>query len=361
MKKIKAPVRVGSVLVGGGAPVSVQAMTKTDTRDFESTLAQVRSVVGAGAEIVRIAVPDEESCRTFALVREEVTVPLVADVHFDFRIGLEALRAGADKVRVNPGNIGGKDALLKLAQEARRSGAAIRIGVNSGSIEREVLARYGRPCAEAMVESALTHVRFLEDHGVDAIVISLKSSSVSETLKAYRLIHDKTVWPLHLGVTEAGPGISGVVKSAVGVGTLLAEGIGDTVRVSLAAPPEEEVRVARDILQSLGLRVFGPDVIACPTCSRCQVKNLPDIAMRVKEALQEIRVPLKVAVMGCPVNGPGEAREADVGVACGREGGILFCRGQPRGRVAPEQIVDALLDLCRQEMRARERWDGNER
>ncbi|HHY35566.1 MAG TPA: flavodoxin-dependent (E)-4-hydroxy-3-methylbut-2-enyl-diphosphate synthase [Firmicutes bacterium] len=358
MRKEKTPVRVGSVVVGGNAPVSVQAMTKTDTRDFEATLAQICSLVKEGAEIIRVAIPDEESCRVLRRLKREVEVPLVADVHFAPKLGFKALEAGADKIRVNPGNIGGKNALLELAKEARRRGAAIRIGVNSGSVEREILARHGRPSAEAMVESALGHVRFLEDHGVDGIVISLKSSSAWETVRAYRLIHEKTSWPLHVGVTEAGPGLSGVVKSAAGIGTLLAEGIGDTVRVSLSAPPEEEVKVARDILQSLELRTFGPDVIACPTCSRCQVQDLPDVAIRVKKALEGVREPLKVAVMGCPVNGPGEAREADVGIACGREGGILFRRGEARGRVKREEMVEALLALCREEIEARRRGDA---
>ncbi|MBE3519349.1 MAG: flavodoxin-dependent (E)-4-hydroxy-3-methylbut-2-enyl-diphosphate synthase [Firmicutes bacterium] len=358
MRKEKIAVRVGSVVIGGNAPISVQAMTKTDTRDFKATFSQIRSLVKEGAEIIRVAVPDEESCRVLRHLKREVEVPLVADVHFDPNLGFKALEAGADKIRVNPGNIGGQDALLELAREARRRGAAIRIGVNSGSVERDILARYGRPCAEAMVESALKHVRFLEDHGVDGIVISLKSSSAWETVRAYRLIHEKTSWPLHVGVTEAGPGLSGVVKSAAGIGALLAEGIGDTVRVSLSAPPEEEVRVARDILQSLELRTFGPDVIACPTCARCQVQDLPDVAIRVKKALENIKEPLKVAVMGCPVNGPGEAREADVGLACGRDGGILFRRGQAQGRVKREEMVEALLALCREEIEARRRGDA---
>lgn len=344
------PVRCGNVVIGGDGPVSIQTMTKTDTRDAEATLSQVNRCVEAGADIVRVAVPDMEAAQALRQVKEGAKCPIVADIHFDYRLAIEALKAGADKVRINPGNIGGMDNLLKVAREASERGAAIRIGVNSGSVEKEILAKYGGPTPEALVESAERSIRFLEDHGVGNIVISLKSSSVRATVSAYLLMAERTRWPFHIGITEAGPGLSGAVKSAAGIASLLTLGLGDTVRVSLTGSPIEEVRTAREILQALEIKSFGPEIISCPTCGRTQVNLIP-LAEEIAERLKDIRVPLKVAVMGCPVNGPGEAREADVGVACGRDGGILFKRGKVLGRVSEAEIVNALVRLARETVR----------
>jgi (E)-4-hydroxy-3-methylbut-2-enyl-diphosphate synthase len=341
------PVRCGSVAIGGNAPVSIQTMTKCDTRDIDAVVREIRQAVSHGADIVRVAVPDKEAARALEAIKKQVQCPVVADIHFDYKLALLSLEAGADKVRVNPGNLGGKERLITVAGMARAKGAAIRLGINSGSLEKDILEAYGAPTPEAMVESARRHLAYLEDAGVEDIVISLKSSSAKDTIGAYMLMGQFTNWPFHIGITEAGPGLHGRIKSAAGIGTLLALGLGDTVRVSLTGPSYEEVEVAKQILQSVGIRVFGPDMISCPTCGRTQV-DLASIARQVSDALKGMTVPLKVAVMGCPVNGPGEAKEADIGVACGRDGGILFSRGKVLGRVASEEIVPALVRLARE-------------
>ncbi|MGI6620471.1 MAG: flavodoxin-dependent (E)-4-hydroxy-3-methylbut-2-enyl-diphosphate synthase [Bacillota bacterium] len=341
------PVWCGNVVIGGDAPVSVQTMTKCDTRDIESVVREIRLAVSLGAELVRVAVPDREAAMAIEDIKEQVPCPIIADIHFDYKLALLALEAGADKVRINPGNIGGKGRLLEVARKAEEKGAAIRLGINSGSLEKDLLEAYGGPTHEAMVESARRHLAYLEDAGVDKIVISLKSSSVRHTVEAYMLMAEFTRWPFHIGITEAGPGTRGMVKSAAGIGTLLALGLGDTVRVSLTGPSHEEVEVAKQVLQSMGVRAFGPDVISCPTCGRTQV-DIVATATQVADALKGMTVPIKVAVMGCPVNGPGEAREADIGVACGRDGGILFSRGKVLGRVTSEELVPALVRLARE-------------
>ena len=341
------PVRCGDVIIGGEAPVSIQTMTKCDTRDVESTVSEIRQAVSHGAQIVRVAVVDKDATRAIESIKNQVSCPVVADIHFDYNLALLSLEAGADKVRVNPGNLGGKEPLLKVAQKARSKGAAIRLGINSGSLERDILETYGAPTPGAMVESARRHLKHLEDAGVDNVVLSLKSSSVKHTIEAYMMMAGFTKWPFHIGITEAGPGNHGVIKSAAGIGTLLALGLGDTVRVSLTGPSSEEVEVAKQILQSVGLGFYGPDIISCPTCGRTQV-DVVSVARQVSDALKDVSLPLKVAVMGCPVNGPGEAREADIGVACGRDGGILFARGKVLGRVASEEIVPALVRLAQQ-------------
>jgi (E)-4-hydroxy-3-methylbut-2-enyl-diphosphate synthase len=340
-------VRCGSVTIGGGAPVSVQTMTKTDTRDVEATLAQVNRCADAGADIVRIAVPDMEAAQALQRIKKAARCPIVADIHFDHNLAIAAVQAGADKIRINPGNIGGRENLLKVAQAAKDRGAAIRVGVNAGSLEKDVLEKHGGPAPEALVESAQRSLAFLEDNGMGDFVISLKSSSVRATVKAYALMAEKTRWPFHIGITEAGPGMSGVVKSAVGISSLLTLGLGDTLRVSLTGSPLEEVKAARNILQALEAAFFGPEIISCPTCGRTQVNLIP-VAEEVAERLKDMRTHLKVAIMGCPVNGPGEAKEADVGVACGRDGGILFKRGKVLGRVPEGEIVDALVRLARE-------------
>lgn len=340
-------VRCGDVIIGGGSPVSVQTMTKTDTRDVAATLAQVNQCAEAGADIVRVAVPDMDAVEALKKIKAGAKCPIVADIHFDYNLAVASMRAGADKVRVNPGNIGGRENLLKVAREAKERGAAIRVGVNSGSLEKDILEKYGGPEPEALVESARRSLEFLEDHGIGDLVISLKSSSVKATVKAYALMAGETRWPFHIGITEAGPGMGGVIKSAVGISSLLTLGLGDTVRVSLTGSPLEEVKVAREILQAAEAAVFGPEIISCPTCGRTQVNLIP-VAEAVAERLKDMRAHLKVAIMGCPVNGPGEAREADVGVACGRDGGILFRHGKVLGRVPEAEIVDALVRLARE-------------
>ena len=335
-------VKVGRITLGGDAPVRVQSMTNTNPHDVAATVEQVRRLEEAGCEMVRLAVPDEGAVRALRDIRKEVDVPIVADIHFDHRLALEALEAGADKLRINPGNIGGRDKVEAVARAAKERGVPIRVGVNSGSIRRDFLKKYG-PTAEAMVESALEEVRILEEVGFQDIVVSLKASDVPRTVRAYELIADRVPYPLHIGITEAGTVRSGSVRSAVGLGILLWEGIGDTVRVSLSGDPVEEVRVAYEILKSLDLRRRGAKVVACPTCGRAEI-DVASLAERVERALEGLERPLTVAVMGCVVNGPGEAKEADVGVAGGRRGGVVFREGKVVRRVEEEEIFDALME-----------------
>ncbi len=331
-KKTRA-VNVGSVGVGGGNPVRVQSMTNVDTRDVVAATAQVRELARAGCEIVRLAVPDEAAAKALAAIRKDSPVPLIADIHFDHRLALMALEAGIDGLRINPGNfggpgnIGGEDKLDAVVRAAAERGAPIRIGVNSGSVEKDLLARFGGPTPEAMVESALGHVALLERRGFFDIKISLKSSSVLHTIEAYQLLSNRVDYPLHIGVTEAGTLLPGAVKSAVGLGVLLFQGIGDTLRVSLTHDPVAEIGVAYDILRALGLRERGPEVISCPTCGRTEI-GLIALAEEVQKRLRDVPEVFKVAVMGCVVNGPGEAREADIGIAGGRGVGIVFRKGE---------------------------------
>lgn len=335
------PVRIGSVQVGGGAPISVQSMTNTDTRDVEATLAQIRRLAAAGCEIVRVAVPDMEAAKAFARIKKQSPLPLVADIHFDYRLALAALEGGADGLRLNPGNIGGADKVRQVVREAAARGVPIRIGVNAGSLEKDLLARYGHPTADAMVESALRHVMILEEMGFHDIKISLKSSHLPTMIEANRKMAQLRNYPLHIGVTEAGPLQIGVIRSAVGIGALLAEGIGDTIRVSLTGDPVEEVRVGFEILKALGLRQRGVEFISCPTCGRTEI-DLIGTALAVYERLKDLDRPLKVAVMGCVVNGPGEAREADVGLAGGRGRAVIFRRGKVVRTVKEEEMVEEL-------------------
>jgi (E)-4-hydroxy-3-methylbut-2-enyl-diphosphate synthase len=337
---------VGGVAVGGGAPVVVQAMTKTDTRDVRATGAQIRRLEKAGAEIVRLAVPDRAAASALREIRRRSRVPLIADIHFDHRLALAAIDAGVDGLRLNPGNIGSKEKVAEVVRAAAAGRIPIRIGVNSGSLEKDILARAGRATAAAMVESALRHVRILEDLDFRLIKISLKASDVPRTLEAYRLLAREVDYPFHAGITEAGRLLAGSVKSAAGLGLLLGEGLADTIRVSLTAPPEKEVFVAWQILQALGLRTRGVTFISCPTCGRCEVDLMP-VAARVEKAVLGLRVPLAVAVMGCTVNGPGEAKEADIGLACGRGGGVIFKGGKvlrkvPAAKMADEFIAEVL-------------------
>ncbi|MFP3927534.1 MAG: flavodoxin-dependent (E)-4-hydroxy-3-methylbut-2-enyl-diphosphate synthase [Desulfobacteraceae bacterium] len=334
---------VGEVPIGDGAPVAVQSMTNTDTRDVEATVGQVERLARAGCEIVRIAVPDEEAVKALADIKSRVQLPIIADIHFDYRLAVGALGAGADGLRINPGNIGGKKAVQKVISEARAAGdVPIRVGVNSGSLPRPLLQRHGRPTPEAMVEAAMEHIRLFEDMGYNRIKISLKSSNVLHTVAAYELLSREVDYPLHLGVTEAGTLISGAVKSALGIGLLLHKGIGDTFRVSLSRDPVEEVKVAWEILRSLDLRHRGPEIISCPTCGRCEI-DLFSLVEEVERALEGVEESPKVAVMGCVVNGPGEAREADVGVAGGRGQGILFRKGRRIRKIPEKDLAKALI------------------
>ncbi len=335
-------IHVGSIPIGGGAPIVVQSMANTDTRDWRATVEQIRRLEEAGCQLVRVAVVDEEAVQQLGRIRRNIGVPLIADIHFDHRLALGAIREGVDGLRLNPGNIGGRDRVARVAAAALERQVPIRIGVNSGSIEKELLARDGHPTPEAMVESALKHVQLLEDEGFDLIKISLKSSSVLDTIASYRLLSGKTDYPLHLGVTEAGTVVDGAVKSALGIGLLLLEGIGDTLRVSLTSDPEEEIPVAYSILRSLGLRHRGVELISCPTCGRTEMELIP-LVQKADKILRKIRTPLKVAIMGCVVNGPGEAREADVGIAGGRGSGILFKKGELVEKIPQKDLLTRLL------------------
>jgi len=338
------PVKVGRLTIGGEAPIVVQSMTKTDTRDVEKTVAQIRQMEAAGCEMVRLAVPDLEAAQALVEIRKRCPDSiLVADIHFQHRFALMALAAGIDKLRINPGNIGDAEKVRVVVRQAQKQSVPIRIGVNAGSLERRLLEKYGYPTPEAMVESALYHIRILEDLGFTDTVVSLKSSHVKLTVAAYRLLAKRVDYPFHLGITEAGTQFAGTVKSCAGMGMLLAEGIGDTIRVSLATDPVEEVRVAYELLKSLELRSRGPVVIACPTCGRLEV-DLFKIAGEIEQATAHIRMPFTLAVMGCAVNGPGEAREADLGVACGRGSGMIYREGKALRRVREDEIVPALLE-----------------
>ena len=335
---------VGSVPVGGGAPVTIQSMCNTPTADVEATLRQIRALAAAGCEIVRVAVPDLEAARAVGKIKEQCPIPLVVDIHFDYKLALECVAAGADKVRINPGNIGGEDHVKAVARACAQRGIPIRIGVNGGSLEKPILAKYGGVCPEAMVESAFGHIRLLEKFDFTDICVSLKSSSVPMTMRAYQLMHEQSDYPLHIGVTEAGTVRMGTLKSAVGIGGLLALGIGDTMRVSLSADPVEEVYAARDILKAAGVRREGPELVSCPTCGRTRI-DLIALAGEVEERLKGVDKPITVAVMGCAVNGPGEASAADCGVAGGIGEGLLFQKGEIVKKVPQDQLVDELFAL----------------
>jgi len=337
------PVMVGDIQIGGEAPIVVQSMTDTDTRDVDATVDQIRRLQDVGCEVVRVAVPDQDAASALVAIREQVRIPLIADIHFDHRLALASLAAGVEGLRINPGNIGSRDRIVRVVKEAKNRGIPIRIGVNSGSLENDLLQRYGGATAEAMVESALRHIRILEDLDYFTVKISLKASDIPRTVRAYRLLADKVDYPFHAGITEAGSLVSGSVKSAAGLTLLLAQGLVDTFRVSLTAPPEEEVRVAYLILSGLKIRQRGPEIISCPVCGRCEV-DISRIAAEVEQRLAPLTAPLRVAIMGCMVNGPGEAKEADIGLACGRGGAVLFKQGKILKKVKEEKIVTVLVD-----------------
>lgn len=335
-------IKVGGVAIGGGAPIAVQSMTNTRTADVKQTLAQMSQLEAEGCEIVRVSVPDKDSARAISAIKEATSIPVVADVHFQAELAMAAITAGADKIRINPGNIGGKNELLKVVEAAGEAGIPIRVGVNSGSLGDEIRLREA-PMADKLVASAMRSVSLLEDAGFRQIVISVKSSTVLETVAAYRKLAGQLDYPLHLGITESGTLVSGCIKSAVGLGILLAEGIGDTLRVSLTADPVEEIRAGQQILQALEIRLFRPELISCPTCARCEV-DLIKIASEVETRLMSLRQPCRVAVMGCVVNGPGEASHADIGIAAGQGKGVLFKRGQKIGVIPEDRFVDALFE-----------------
>ncbi len=341
-RKITKQVKVGGVLMGGGADVSVQSMLNRPAEDIEGSVKQALDLQKAGCQIIRSAVPDKNAVKLISALKENLEIPVVADIHFDYRLALECADAGVDKIRINPGNIGSDDRVKAVAQKCRQKNIPIRIGVNSGSVEKEILARYGSPTPEALVESAMYHASLLEKFDFDDIVISIKSSDVENMIKAYTLASERCSYPLHLGVTEAGTSRMGLIKSSIGIGSLLVSGIGDTIRVSLTDDPVEEIRAANDILKAIGLKKDAVQIVSCPTCGRTKI-NLIELAKKVEAALADCKKPLKVAVMGCVVNGPGEAKEADIGIAGGDGCAMIFKKGEVLRKVDESEVVEQLL------------------
>ncbi len=342
MRKETKAVQVGNIQIGGSSAISVQSMTTTDTRDAHSTIQQILELERAGCEIIRVAVPDMRAAEAVADIKKGISIPLVCDIHFDHKLALKCMENGADKIRINPGNIGSKENVRAVADMANALGIPIRIGVNGGSLQKDILAKYKSPTAEALVESALEHASLLEACAYDNIVLSLKASDVTTMIEAYRLASQACSYPLHLGVTEAGTHETGIIKSSIGIGTLLSEGIGDTIRVSLTEHPVHEVKAGIEILRAIGLKKGGITFVSCPTCGRCRI-NLIEIANEVKEKCDAIQKDIKVAVMGCAVNGPGEARDADIGIAGGDGEGLLFKKGEIIRKMPQNEIVQALM------------------
>lgn len=341
-RKITRKIKIGDITIGGDSEVIIQSMTNTDTRDVNKTLEQINKLVSEGCQMVRCAVPDMGACDALKEIVSKSPVPIVADIHFDYRLALKAIENGVSKLRINPGNIGSTEKVKAIVEKAKANGIPIRIGVNSGSLEKDILARDGKPTAKGLVESALRHVKILEDLDFYDIVISIKSSNVNMMIDAYRLMSEKCDYPLHLGVTESGTLFKGTIKSSIGIGTLLAEGIGNTIRVSLTSDPIEEIKVAKEILNALGYRKEGIEFVSCPTCGRTEI-NLIKIAEEVEERLKSSNKNIKVAVMGCVVNGPGEAREADIGIAGGKGVGIIFKKGEIIKKVKESELVEELI------------------
>ena len=341
-RKQTRQIHIGKVAIGGGAPISVQSMCNTKTTDTAATVAQIKALQNAGCDIVRVAVPDMEAAKNLGNIIKEISIPLVADIHFDYKLALEAIEQGISALRLNPGNIGGEEKVRAVVKAAKEAHIPIRIGVNAGSLDKKILAKYGAVTPEALVESAMQHVKILEDLDFHDLKISLKAHDVPLTLAAYRLMSRTVDYPLHLGITEAGTVNTGIIKSAVGIGALLSEGIGDTFRISLTGDPVVEVKVANEILKSLGLKEYGPTLVACPTCGRTSI-DLPAIAEQVEKKLAGIKDPIDVAVMGCVVNGPGEARGADVGIAGGNGEGLIFRKGEIIRKVPEDKLVEELF------------------
>lgn len=342
MRKQKRIVNIGGVKIGGDNPVAIQSMCNTDTRDVKATVNQIHELENAGCEIIRVAVPDMVAAKAVADIKKQIHIPLVVDIHFDYRLALECMKNGADKVRINPGNIGDRDRVKQVVEMAKEREIPIRIGVNGGSLERELLQKYGGVTADALVESAMGHVAILDELNFNNVVVSIKISDVPKMLCAYRKFNEISDIPLHIGVTESGTLKGGTVKSAVGIGALLAEGIGDTMRVSLTAKPVEEIYAAYDIQKVLGMRKTGAEIVSCPTCGRTQL-DLISIANEVEKRAANIDKPIKIAVMGCAVNGPGEAREADIGIAGGKGEGLIFKKGEIIKKVPQDRLVDELM------------------
>ena len=342
IRKPTRKIRVGNISIGGDAPITVQSMTNTDTRDAAATISQIRRLEEAGCDIVRVAVPDSEAAEAVKAIKKASVIPVVADIHFDYRLALECINNGVDKIRLNPGNIGSRDRVSKVVEAARTAGIPIRIGVNSGSVEKHILEKYNGVTPEGMVESALGHAEILEDLGFEEIAFSIKASSVTQTIAAYRLMSQKSRYPLHIGVTEAGTLFRGTVKSSVGLGCLLSEGIGDTLRVSLTGDPVEEIKVGREILRALDIEKGGLEIVSCPTCGRCRI-DLVNIAELLDKKLKDVKKNIKIAVMGCAVNGPGEAREADIGIAGGDGEALLFRKGEIIRKIPQDRIIEELM------------------
>lgn len=342
-RRASRKVKIGDIFIGGNEPIAVQSMLSKRSDDFDGSVAQAKALEAAGCDIIRAAVPDMAAVKLIDVLKNNVSVPIVADIHFDYRLALECVSAGVDKIRINPGNIGSEDRVKAVADSCAAAGVPIRIGVNSGSVEKEILAKYGSPTPQAMAESAMYHASLLEKFDFNNIVISIKSSNVQNTVAAYETVASMCDYPLHLGVTEAGTKHMGIIKSAAGIGSLLAHGIGDTIRVSLTDDPVEEVKAGIDILKALNLRENCVEIVSCPTCGRTRI-NMIEIAGRVTELLADCRKPLKVAVMGCAVNGPGEAREADIGIAGGDGCGLIFKKGEIIRKVSEDKLVEELMN-----------------
>jgi len=335
-------IKIGNLYIGDGEKIAVQSMTNTDTRDVKATVNQIKALEDAGCDIVRCTVPDMEAAAAISEIKKHIKIPLVADIHFDYRLAIESVKNGVDKVRINPGNIGGEDRVKAVTKALKERNIPLRIGVNSGSLPKEILEKYKKPCPEALVEAAKIHIDLVEKFDYNNIVVSLKSSDTKLTVETYRLFKERFSYPLHLGITEAGTSYSGIIKSAVGIGSLLLDGIGDTLRVSLTADPIEEIKAGKEILRAAGLLKDSVNVISCPTCGRTKI-NLIGIANEITEAVKNIHKPLKVAVMGCAVNGPGEAREADIGIAGGEGCAVLFKKGEIIKKIKEDEIVSVLL------------------
>ena len=343
-RKQTKEISIGNIKIGGNNPIAIQSMCNTDTRDAKATIEQIKRLEEEGCEIIRIAVPDMEACDSIQEIKKSIKIPLVADIHFDYRLALKAMENGIDKIRINPGNIGDKERIKAVISMAKERNIPIRIGVNSGSLEKDILEKYKEVTPDGLVESALRHVNIVENYDYNNIVVSIKASNVPFSIKTYSILSSKIDYPLHLGITESGTVYSGTIKSSVGIGTILSMGIGDTIRVSLTGDPIEEIKTGKEILKSLGLRKFGIEFVSCPTCGRTEV-DLISIANKVEQECRKINKNLKVAVMGCAVNGPGEAREADIGIAGGKGYGLIFKKGQILKKVPENILVDELLKI----------------
>ncbi len=358
-RKITKRVRVGNIFIGGNAPISVQSMTKTDTRDVRSTVQEIKKLEEVGCDIVRCAVPDWEAADALARIKKNISIPLVADIHFDHRLAIVSMKNGVDKLRINPGNIGKRDRIEKVVRGAKERSIPIRIGVNSGSLERDLLKKYGGAIPEAMVESALRHIDILESLDFDMIVLSIKASDIERTVESYRLLSKRVSYPLHIGITEAGSSFSGTIRSSIGIGILLSEGIGDTLRVSITGQPVEEVRIGREILASMGLRKDAAVIVSCPVCGRCEI-DMSRIAAQIEKKLAHIRAPLRIAIMGCAVNGPGEAVEADLGIAGGKGGALIYRSGKKIRKVKEKDLVKEFLEEVEDFLHNHEHWSAQE-